>query len=76
MALEAKRERLLRIKEVLADTGLSRSTAYELMRRGEFPRPIELVGKTRCWIESEVDGWIAGRIDAACGRAGAAGGAP
>lgn len=63
-----KREVLLRRHDVEKRTGISRSQLFELIRRGEFPKPIPLVGRTRAWVESDVSAWIAGRIDAA--RAG------
>lgn len=56
---------LLRRAEVERRTGLARSTVYELIRTGRFPAPIELTGRTRCWVASEVDAWIEERIKAA-----------
>lgn len=56
---------LLRRAEVERRTGLARSTVYELIRTGRFPAPIELTGRTRCWVASEVDSWIDERIKAA-----------
>lgn len=41
--------------------GLSRSRAYELMSRGEFPKPVKL-GRAIRFVSSEVDAWIAARI--------------
>jgi len=64
-------EALLRIAEVQARTGISRSQLFELTRRGEFPKPIPLVGRTRAWVESDVSAWIAGRIEAARAVGGA-----
>lgn len=58
-------EALLRIADVQARTGISRSQLFELIRRKEFPAPIPLVGRTRAWVESDVSAWIAGRIEAA-----------
>lgn len=56
------RQVLLRRKEVEARTGLPRSSLYELIGRGEFPRPIRLGERSVAWIDSEVDAWIASRI--------------
>ena len=64
-------EALLRIPDVLARTGISRSQLFELIRRGEFPKPIPLVGRTRAWVESDVSAWIASRIEAARAAGGA-----
>lgn len=59
------REALLRIAEVQARTGISRSQLYELVNSGKFPPPIPLVGRTRAWVESDVSEWISSRIEAA-----------
>ena len=56
--------RFLRLPEVLARTGLSRSTIYVRLDQGRFPRPVSLGGRAVGWIESEVDEWIRERIDA------------
>lgn len=61
---EQHREVLIRRKQVEARTGLSRSTIYELIQSGRFPRPVPLVGRTVAWTESSVDKWIAERIAA------------
>jgi len=55
--------RFLRLPEVLARTGLSRSTIYVRLEQGRFPRPVSLGGRAVGWIEAEVDDWIRERID-------------
>ena len=62
--------RFLRLPEVLARTGLSRSTVYVRLDEGRFPRPVSLGGRAVGWIESEVDEWMRERI--AESRSGAA----
>jgi prophage regulatory protein len=54
---------ILRLPEVKARTGLSRSTIYLKMAEGSFPEPIALGARSVGWIESEIDAWIAHRID-------------
>ena len=54
--------RILRLPEVLARTGLSRSTIYLRIEQGRFPRPVPLGGRAVGWIESEIDEWIRERI--------------
>ena len=56
---------ILRRREVQARTGLSCSTLYERVKRGQFPPAIRLgqspfsgVG----WLEHEVNGWIEAQI--------------
>ena len=55
--------RFLRLPEVLARTGLSRSTIYVRLDQGRFPRPVSLGGRAVGWIEAEVDEWIRERIE-------------
>ena len=51
-----------RLPEVMARTGLSRSTIYAKISRSEFPPPINLSVRAVGWIADEVDAWIAGQI--------------
>ena len=54
--------RFLRLPEVMARTGLSRSTICVRLDQGRFPRPVSLGGRAVGWIEAEVDEWIRERI--------------
>lgn len=54
---------ILRRREVEARTGLSRSTIYLRISRNEFPEPVSLGGRAVGWIESEIEGWLASRIE-------------
>ena len=54
--------RILRLPEVQARTGLSRSTIYLRLEQGRFPRPVALGARAVGWIESEIDAWIRERI--------------
>jgi prophage regulatory protein len=58
--------RLLRLPGVKDRTGLGRSSIYDRVSRGEFPRPISLGdGRAVAWIESEINAWIQTKIEAA-----------
>jgi prophage regulatory protein len=57
----APSERLLPRAEVEKRVGLKRSAIYELMARGEFPKPVRAGAGVR-WVESEIAAWIAARI--------------
>lgn len=53
--------RLLKLSQLL-ERGLgSRSTIYERMARGEFPKPVK-IGRLNGWLESEIDEYIQGRV--------------
>ena len=55
--------KILRRPAVEATTGLSRSTIYQHMQAGIFPKPIRLGPKAVGWLESEVFAWIQARTD-------------
>lgn len=56
--------RFLRLKEVLAICGKSRSSIYDAIKRGEFPRPVKLGENSSGWIDTEIEDWMRGRIKA------------
>ena len=47
----------LRGEEVTRITGIPRSTRYELLRRGEFPKPIKLSERMVDWPAAEIADW-------------------
>lgn len=49
---------IIRLPEVKARTGLSRSTIYLRISTGTFPKPISLGGRAVGWIETEIQAWI------------------
>lgn len=54
--------RILRMKQLIERTGLSRATLYNLMSTDPtFPRKISLSARTIGFLESDVDAWIAAR---------------
>lgn len=54
-------ERHLRRADVQHITGLSRSAIYDLMKKGQFPRPVQLTGKAVAWPEIAIAEWLASR---------------
>jgi prophage regulatory protein len=62
--------RFLRRPDVEKATGLTRSSIYELMAAGKFPKPVPLTGgQAVAWIESEIIAWQKHRIAAREDRA-------
>ena len=53
---------IIRLKDVIALTRLSRSTIYLRMVQGKFPKKIKLGSRAVGWISSEVNEWIEERI--------------
>lgn len=53
-------DRLLRLRDVMAITGLGSSTLYRYIQAGTFPAPLKIGGFTARWRESAVEAWIDG----------------
>lgn len=51
-------ERIIRLKTVLARTGLSRSTLYRKIADGTFPRQVPISTRGAGWYESTINQWI------------------
>lgn len=51
--------RILRLPSVEIKTGLRKTSIYDRMKEGTFPRPVALGNRARGWLASEVDEWIA-----------------
>lgn len=58
----SRKAQILRRREVESLTGLSCSTIYRLMDKGEFPRPIRLSANSVGWLESDLEQWLEQRI--------------
>lgn len=56
--------RILRRPAVQELTGLGRSTLYDLMARGAFPRPVRLGLRAVGWREADIVAWISAREEA------------
>ncbi|QEN84770.1 AlpA family transcriptional regulator [Labrys sp. KNU-23] len=55
-------DRIIRLKTVLARTGLSRSTIYCKIAEGTFPHQVRISVNGAGWHESELDRWIANPV--------------
>ena len=64
-AAKNRAAKILRCKEVLLRTGLSRATIYRLVAKGWFPSPVKLSKTAVGWIEAEVEDWLSSRERAA-----------
>ena len=50
--------RVIRLKEVMAQTGLSRSTIFALQKQGTFPQSIKIGPRASGWYEDEVQHYL------------------
>jgi len=63
-------ESIIRLPEVQARTGLSRSTIYDRLKSDpSFPRKISLGARAIGFVESEIEAWIQNRIAESRGTA-------
>lgn len=53
---------LLRRLDVEKMTSLSKTSIYNLIKDGDFPRPIRLLDNKVTWVDQEVQAWIANKI--------------
>jgi prophage regulatory protein len=65
---------ILRLPQVKARTGLSRSTIYSRIAQGSFPKPVSLGGvRAVGWVEAQIESWIERQIRSSRGDAGVPG---
>ena len=53
---------LLRLPDVMARTGLSRSTIYSWRDTGDFPMSINIGPRAVAWTKQSIDDWIDDKI--------------
>lgn len=61
--MQYQNERFLRLNEVTSITSLCKSSIYNLIKAGNFPSNITVMGKRKAWVESEVQSWLLARIN-------------
>ena len=54
-------DRIMKLREVSGMTGLSRSSIYALIKKGEFPAQVKLSVRSSGWFWSEVKAWMESR---------------
>ena len=62
--------KLIRLKDVIACTGLARSTIYKYIEKGIFPDSVSLGDRAVGWVDYEVEEWILERIEERDGQNG------
>ena len=54
----------MRLPDVIAMTGLSKTSIYELIREKDFPAPVRLTPRAVAWLRFEVRRWAVDRVHA------------
>ena len=52
---------IIRLRQVLAQVGLSRATVYKMIGRSEFPKPVQIGQRSVGWLTEEVNSWLRSR---------------
>lgn len=58
-----EKKQVLRLKEVEGKVGLKKSSIYSMVNKGYFPKPINLGARAVGWLDSEIDAWLAERME-------------
>ena len=68
MQAKTKPRRFLRLPEVEHASGYRRTSIYEKIKTGEFPKPYPLGARAVGWLAEDIEAWIDSRIQAAEGK--------
>ena len=63
-----KRDRLIRLQEVLRIAGVGKSTWYSLAAQGLAPRCVKITPRCVAWSENAVLSWVQARLQEAAGE--------
>lgn len=55
--------KLIKLKEVIEITCLTKATIYRMIAEGKFPKQVPLGERSVAWVGEEVLNWIAERIE-------------
>jgi len=53
---------LIKLTSVISMTGLSKSSIYAMMQKGQFPKNVTIGARAVAWIEVEIQSWIEEKI--------------
>ena len=52
---------IIRLRQVLERVSLSRATVYKMIRRSEFPKPVQIGQRSVGWLTEEINTWLESR---------------
>ncbi len=55
--------KFLRLPQVKSKTGLSRSSIYQRISEGKFPRPVGIGARAVAWVNDDVEDWMRRQIE-------------
>lgn len=56
-------DRILRLPDVMAITGLSRASVYRMIGEGRLPQQIPLGKRSVGWLASDINAWLQSRAE-------------
>lgn len=62
--MSSKNLKFIRLPKVIEKIAIGRTTVYEKIKTGEFPKPYPLGARAVAWLEEDIDAWIEARITA------------
>ena len=57
-----KRDRLIRLPEVMTATGMKKTAVYTAMNEGRFPKNVRINRRMSVWSEAAVLQWVQDRL--------------
>ncbi|EPN4953488.1 AlpA family transcriptional regulator [Vibrio fluvialis] len=57
--------KFLKLQQVIEKTSLCRSSIYNLINAGQFPKSVTVMGKRKAWLESDIEDWMMLKIEVA-----------
>lgn len=54
--------KFIKLASVISMTGLSKSSIYAMMKKGEFPKCVTIGARAVAWVEAEIQLWIEEKI--------------
>jgi prophage regulatory protein len=55
-------KKFIKLASVISMTGLSKSSIYAMMKKGEFPKSVTIGSRAVAWVEAEIQKWIEEKI--------------
>jgi len=56
--------KLIKLKEVIEITCLTKATIYRMIADGKFPKQVSLGDRAVAWVYQEIENWVNERINA------------
>lgn len=55
--------RIMRLPEVIHETGFGRSSIYQFMQQGKFPKARRIGPRAVGWDSSEIQAWVNAKLE-------------